>query len=80
MISIQTSVSKGWLHNEGGFRFDERYYFDPLTAGSRIGPLIASSQTVSATTPDRRSRHGVRILHVERGLMVGLVVQKRWVE
>ena len=30
MISIQTSVSKGWLHNEGGFRFDERYYFDPL--------------------------------------------------
>ena len=30
MISIQTSVSKGWLHNDGGFRFDERYYFDPL--------------------------------------------------
>ena len=30
MISIQTSVSKGWLYNEGGFRFDERYYFDPL--------------------------------------------------
>jgi hypothetical protein len=30
MISIQTSVSKGWLHNEGVFRFDERYYFDPF--------------------------------------------------
>jgi len=30
MISIQTSVSKGWLHNEGGFSFDERYYLDPL--------------------------------------------------
>jgi len=30
MIAIQTSVSKGWLHNEGGFRFDERYYLDPL--------------------------------------------------
>ena len=30
MISIQTSVSKGWLYNESGFRFDERYYFDPL--------------------------------------------------
>ena len=30
MISIQTSVSKGWLHTEGGFCFDERYYFDPL--------------------------------------------------
>ena len=30
MISIQTSVSKGWLHGEGGFRFDEPYYFDPL--------------------------------------------------
>jgi hypothetical protein len=30
MISIQTSVSKGWLHDEGGFCFDESYYFDPL--------------------------------------------------
>ena len=30
MISIQGSVSKGWLYNEGGFSFDERYYFDPL--------------------------------------------------
>jgi hypothetical protein len=30
MVSIQTSVSKGWLHEESGFRFDERYYFDPL--------------------------------------------------
>ena len=30
MISIQTSVSKGWLHAEGGFCFEERYYFDPL--------------------------------------------------
>jgi hypothetical protein len=30
MISLQTSVSKGWLHGEGGFRFDEPYYFDPL--------------------------------------------------
>ena len=30
MISIQTSVSKGWLHNEGGFSFDEPYYLDPL--------------------------------------------------
>jgi len=30
MISILTSVSKGWLHNEGGFAFDESYYMDPL--------------------------------------------------
>jgi hypothetical protein len=30
MITIQTSVSKGWLHANGGFRFDESYYFDPL--------------------------------------------------
>lgn len=30
MITIQTTVSKGWLHCEGGFCFDERYYFDPL--------------------------------------------------
>ncbi len=30
MITIQVSVSKGWLHNEGGFTFPDRYYFDPL--------------------------------------------------
>ncbi len=30
MLSIQTSVSKGWLYNEGGFSFDKRYYLDPL--------------------------------------------------
>jgi hypothetical protein len=29
-ISILTSVSKGWLHMEGGFNFDEHYYLDPL--------------------------------------------------
>ena len=29
MITIQGSVSKGWLHQEAGFKFDERYYFDP---------------------------------------------------
>lgn len=30
MVSIQASVSKGWLFNEAGFSFDEQYYFDPL--------------------------------------------------
>ncbi len=29
MITIQVSVSKGWLHKEGGFSFPEKYYFDP---------------------------------------------------
>ncbi len=29
-ISILSSVSKGWLHEEGGFTFGERYYMDPL--------------------------------------------------
>ena len=29
MIKIQGSASKGWLHQEAGFEFDERYYFDP---------------------------------------------------
>ena len=29
-ISILTSVSKGWLHQEGGFNFERRYYLDPL--------------------------------------------------
>jgi hypothetical protein len=30
MISIQASVSKGWLNKSGGFTFGETYYFDPL--------------------------------------------------
>lgn len=30
MISFQASVSKGWLHKNGGFVFDEKYYKDPL--------------------------------------------------
>lgn len=29
MITIQTSVSKGWLFDEAGFSFEEQYYFDP---------------------------------------------------
>ncbi|MDA8527956.1 uroporphyrinogen decarboxylase family protein [Opitutaceae bacterium] len=29
MIKIQGSASKGWLHQEAGFKFEERYYFDP---------------------------------------------------
>ena len=29
-ISFQASVSKGWLHDRGGFIFDKRYYTDPL--------------------------------------------------
>ena len=30
MVTIQVSVSKGWLHQQGNFTFSERYYFDPL--------------------------------------------------
>ena len=30
MIAFQASVSKGWLHDKGGFIFDEKYYKDPL--------------------------------------------------
>jgi len=30
MISFQASVSKGWLHQKGGFEFSEQYYMDPL--------------------------------------------------
>jgi len=29
-ISVLTSVSKGWLHREAGFDFDESYYLDPV--------------------------------------------------
>ena len=30
MVSIQASVSKGWLHKNGGFSFNKKYYTDPL--------------------------------------------------
>jgi hypothetical protein len=30
MIKIQASVSKGWLHQHGGFTFPDQYYLDPL--------------------------------------------------
>jgi hypothetical protein len=30
MITIEASVSKGWLHKHGGFVFDNRYYLDPI--------------------------------------------------
>jgi hypothetical protein len=30
MIKIEASVSKGWLHENGGFSFPSRYYTDPL--------------------------------------------------
>jgi hypothetical protein len=29
MISTQISISKGWLHELGGFKFTEAYYWDP---------------------------------------------------
>ena len=29
MIPFQVSISKGWLHDFGGFSFTESYYFDP---------------------------------------------------
>lgn len=29
MIKVQASVSKGWLHKQGGFVFNQRYYLDP---------------------------------------------------
>ncbi|MDR1746434.1 MAG: uroporphyrinogen decarboxylase family protein [Tannerella sp.] len=29
MIKVQASVSKGWLHREGGFDFSNQYYLDP---------------------------------------------------
>jgi hypothetical protein len=29
MIKVQASVSKGWLHKQGGFNFNSQYYLDP---------------------------------------------------
>ncbi len=31
MVRFQASISKGWLHAEGGFSFGESYYLDPLS-------------------------------------------------
>lgn len=30
MITIQASVSKGWLNSQAGFRFEQEYYLNPL--------------------------------------------------
>ena len=30
MIKIEASVSKGWLHKNGGFNFPDQYYLDPI--------------------------------------------------
>jgi hypothetical protein len=30
MINIEASVSKGWLHTNGGFVFDNNYYLNPV--------------------------------------------------
>lgn len=30
MIKVQASVSKSWLHTNGGFSFPHEYYFDPV--------------------------------------------------
>jgi hypothetical protein len=30
MVTIQASVSKGWLHKHGGFVFPDQYYLDPV--------------------------------------------------
>jgi hypothetical protein len=30
MITIEASVSKGWLYKNGGFVFDDEYYLDPI--------------------------------------------------
>ena len=30
MISVQASVSKGWLSKKGGFEFNAKYYLDPI--------------------------------------------------
>ncbi|MDX9880592.1 MAG: hypothetical protein RBS73_00910 [Prolixibacteraceae bacterium] len=29
MIKVQAIVSKGWLHKQGGFAFNRKYYPDP---------------------------------------------------
>ncbi|MDR1833381.1 MAG: uroporphyrinogen decarboxylase family protein [Propionibacteriaceae bacterium] len=49
MISVQASVSKGWLNHEGGFVFDERYYTDPL---HRMEQDLACHEFVKARFPD----------------------------
>lgn len=44
MISIQASVSKGWLYQQGGFTFEERYYFDPLFRSAQDSDINAFLQ------------------------------------
>jgi hypothetical protein len=45
VISVQASVSKGWLHAHGGFEFGEVYYLDPLAR--RVQDLACDAFTRS---------------------------------
>jgi uroporphyrinogen decarboxylase-like protein len=46
MINIEASVSKGWLHTNGGFIFDTKYYLDPVyrwEQDSKINKFISDA-------------------------------------
>lgn len=49
---IQGSVSKGWLHANGGFSFTESYYLDPLAR-------LETDRLISAFLADRFPDHPV---------------------
>ena len=49
---IQGSVSKGWLHENGGFSFPESYYLDPLAR-------LETDTRISSFLTDRFPDHPV---------------------
>jgi hypothetical protein len=49
MIKVQSSVSKGWLHQYGGFSFNQKYYLDPYF---RMKQDELCHQYIKKTFPD----------------------------
>ena len=54
MITIQSSVSKGWLYKNGGFKFTEQYYLDPIFRRKQEDSINA---LVSKEFPDINMRY-----------------------
>jgi len=48
---IQGSVSKGWLHKEGGFNFTKEYYFDPFARRQQDERIEKFLQTIFPELP-----------------------------
>ncbi|HAZ03006.1 MAG: hypothetical protein A2W90_18485 [Bacteroidetes bacterium GWF2_42_66] len=76
MIKVQASVSKGWLHKNGSFIFDQKYYLDPYY---RMKQDEECRQFIKKTFPDyplyNMEDNLVQAEHVVPGMMVVGAIQ-----